>query len=512
MAGDFTPAGNLQRTVLDWSRGFFANPESHLQVPQGFASALTNWEVDRAGMIMPRPGLTPGSGVAALANPNTVGIGYINGYYVIVHQGGVSKNVYYSAAAAGSPPGAWSVGESGVGGAGTPVLMATGNNYLLWGSPGDSAIRYYKPTATVGAVAGTLPLYPNAIEFFSDRFFIGSVQGPGGTVRYGRLYYSEAGGNIAAEDWPGNFIDVVADDGQHIYGLAANEDGLYIGKPTGVWLLTGSGPSTFDLVKLNGPGVQIGAGRPMVATPYGIVVAGQKHVALYRGGEAENISKQLEWGTLFGSGGANVHMAYSADKLFILSGGASSGYVYDFMTECWAKFALNAGTSALSNAAIFALPGNAGPVVMGLSSSTSANPMVALTDLPWVNPGAVLDSVGSGYFATAQYAYTTAPFMPGGGTRRFTLRHIDVLSFAQVSAAVSSTLNYTVKGMDGSTLTSGSKAIAGAHNKVTRFRLNPGVTDYAMSIEFTHTDGNGHFSPIEIALLWEWEGAEEGNA
>ena len=117
--------------------------------------------------------------------------------------------------------------------------------------PANNALYIFNGTDTVHKVTGgttdsTVAAIPvgKYAKWFHQFFFVAGV-----STNPSRLYFS----NINAPDtWTAaDYIDVNADDGDLITGLAVLKDELLVFKKNRVWSLTGFGTGTFTLANLN---------------------------------------------------------------------------------------------------------------------------------------------------------------------------------------------------------------------------------------------------------------------
>ena len=117
--------------------------------------------------------------------------------------------------------------------------------------PANNALYDFNGTDTVhkitsGTTDSTVAAIPAGkyAKWFHQFFFVAGV-----SANPSRLYFS----NINAPDtWTGaDYIDVNADDGDIITGLAVLKDELLVFKKNRIWSLTGFGTGTFTLANLN---------------------------------------------------------------------------------------------------------------------------------------------------------------------------------------------------------------------------------------------------------------------
>jgi hypothetical protein len=163
------------------------------------------------------------------------------------------------------------------------VAFTRGLGATWYTAPSFTGVRRYDGQ-TEGAVANS-PVGARCIAVYKERLWATS-----GT----RLFWSQAGDG---EDWTdtlgAGYVDIKADDGEDIEDIVPFGDVLVIVKRTSTFALVGDDPSTFTPVALTGGGAA--RGRPLVATPYGCVIAGTRTVYLWDGeGAPEPISEGVE--------------------------------------------------------------------------------------------------------------------------------------------------------------------------------------------------------------------------
>jgi len=208
------------------------------------------------------------------------------------------------------------------------VKMAEGASAFVYSGTGMPYPRIYdKATATWDNVTDITGA--RALAYHKNRYFYG-----GTLANPGRLYYSDfsAGGSI-----PGtNFIDVQADDGTAIEDVISVENLLLICKTNSLWILSGSGVSSFFLAELEGGGAS--PGRAACRTPFGTIVADEFNVWSVQGGSVEPVSRPIQGDyQIFGL----VSTAYKNDKLYISDSSDGTLWVYNLVSGAWWKEALS---------------------------------------------------------------------------------------------------------------------------------------------------------------------------
>lgn len=208
-------------------------------------------------------------------------------------------------------------------GANWMVPFVAGNGIVLYGNfsfPNDR-LRFWN--GSVAADASTVAIAGRALAYHKERFW-----SAGPDAQPTRLYYSGINDHTS---WDlNNYVPVGPDDGGVIEDIAPALGGLLIAKSNSIWFLTGDGPLTFVLTKLDGG--EGNWGRCICATPYGAVIAGTKDVYLWQGGAVEPITSEHPDYT---PGGSWVTTAFRDDKVFITTNG--NLWVRDMAAEKWRK-------------------------------------------------------------------------------------------------------------------------------------------------------------------------------
>lgn len=201
------------------------------------------------------------------------------------------------------------------------VPFVVGNGIVLYGNFTFPSGRLRFWNGTTAADASTVAIAGRALAYHKERFWSAAP-----AANSDRLYYSGIGDHTS---WDlNNYIPVGANDGGVIEDIAPALGGLLIAKGTGVWFLTGDGPLTFVLTKLDGG--EGHWGRCICPTPYGAVIAGTLDTYLWQGGSVEPISIEHPD---YGPGGSWVTTAFRDDKVFITTNGTM--WVRDMAAEKW---------------------------------------------------------------------------------------------------------------------------------------------------------------------------------
>jgi hypothetical protein len=197
----------------------------------------------------------------------------------------------------------------------------------------------------------------DALAIHLDRVFSG-----GTTTEPYRVHYSDIGD---PNTWGATaFFDVGPDDGEGVRAMAVFNGGLLIGKDTSLWFLSGTGPSTFRLDRLDAGGAA--PGNTIIPTPYGAVVAGQETVWLFNGSQPVPMSRAIE--NTYSFSGKFMSGAYLDGKVYIADEGTGTTFVYNFETQAWH---LEKSSSANESPVVYATVG--GYLLGGSKSSTTAS-------------------------------------------------------------------------------------------------------------------------------------------
>ena len=207
-----------------------------------------------------------------------------------------------------------------------PVAFTSGNDFLLYTHPSFTGTRKwagvgFTPEVIEGSPAG------RCIAWHKERLFVG-----GTNANPWRLYWSGVGDEDTWTGGTSGYVNVGLGDGEAIEDIAPFEDALLIGKQTSVWLLTGSGPDSFRLVKLP-TGVGVAPGRTITPTSQGAMLAGRDTLQLYGGGRVELLSKVIR--DSYGMTGNWMSGAVVDDKYYILDEGSGTVWCLDLQEWSW---------------------------------------------------------------------------------------------------------------------------------------------------------------------------------
>lgn len=219
-------------------------------------------------------------------------------------------------------------------GANWMVPFVVGNGIVLYGnwSFPNGRLRFWN--GTVAADASTVAVAGRALAYHKERFWSAAP-----STDTDRVYYSAVADHTS---WDlNNYIPVGPDDGGVVEDIAPALGGLLIAKSNGIWFLTGDGPNTFVLTKLDGG--EGHWGRCICATPYGAVIAGTQDVYLWQGGAVEPISVEHPD---YSPGGSWVTTAFRDDKLYITTNGQM--WVRDMAAEKWRNDSSGSGQDTWS--------------------------------------------------------------------------------------------------------------------------------------------------------------------
>lgn len=303
---------------LRFDKGLSTQFETSVRDP-GSLSELVNWIADPTGGLRARVGwLAAGrTGVPAIAKAR--GIGYFaigTPRFLVAHNDTTQYGIYRIDK--GNLPGGFTLLESNV--VATPtkhVSFAAGLDNILWCSEDYALIRRWDGTTradVAGSKAGRF------IVFHHNRFF---------TSEGTKLWFMDLG---ALTTGANNYIDDFnKDDGEPLEAAAPFDQGLVIGKENSLWFLTGRGPDTFGVHRLNGGGCA--PGNSIIPTPYGVVIIGREQVWLWQGGSPTVISRSIE--SDFGMTGAFMSGAYVDDVVHIVDEGSGKTWAFNLVQQTW---------------------------------------------------------------------------------------------------------------------------------------------------------------------------------
>jgi len=286
------------------------------------------------------------------------------------------------------------------------VPFVVGNGIVLYGNftfP-SGRLRFWNGSAAADASA--VAVAGRALAYHKERFWSAAP-----AADPDRVYYSAVGDHTS---WDlNNYIPVGPDDGGIVEDIAPALGGLLIAKSNGIWFLTGDGPNTFVLTKLDGG--EGHWGRCICSTPYGAAIAGTQDVYLWQGGSVEPISVEHPD---YGPGPSWVTTAFRDDKLFITTNGTM--WVRDMAAEKWRNDSGATGADAWS-----AICNGGGDLDILLSvASSSCDPALAgLMTCNVLSANRVKDEANRGQV----WQISTGFFPLGPLGRPFTVDRVTVL-------------------------------------------------------------------------------------
>lgn len=269
--------------------------------------AWTLWTLPAAGI--------PNGGASIFWSPLT---GNLRGVYVARNSGG-SITIHRSESESSPDWGTGPIDTITCADLYTPFVAA--NGVVLYGNFGfpNDRLRFWNGTTT--AEASTVAIAGRALAYHKERFW-----SAGPDIGADRLYYS---GIADHTSWDVNNYIPVGNDGEVIEDIEPALGGLLIAKQGSIWFLTGDGPLTFVLTRLDGG--EGTWGSCICSTPYGAVIAGSKDVYLWQGGAVEPISVEHPD---YNAGSAWVHTAFRDDRVFIANN-TGDMWVRNMASEKW---------------------------------------------------------------------------------------------------------------------------------------------------------------------------------
>lgn len=203
---------------------------------------------------------------------------------------------------------------------GTPVAFTSGNQRLFYTHPAFTGTHAWDglgttPTVISGSPAG------RCIAWHKNRLYVGGTNG-----EPWKLWYSEVGDDTVWNSGTASALEIGKGDGEAIEDVTPFQDSLLVAKQTSLWVVTGSGPDNFRVIRLPVGGAA--PGRTVLATPNGAVVAGRASVWLVNGGSVEKISGPIR--ESYGLTGSWMTISFLDDQTYILDEGSGTIWAIDF--------------------------------------------------------------------------------------------------------------------------------------------------------------------------------------
>lgn len=282
------------------------------------------------------------------------------------------------------------------------VPFVTANGIVLYGNftfPNDR-LRFFN--GTTAADASTVAVAGRSVTYHKERFWSAAPEAdPTG------LYYSGVSDHTS---WNlANKIDVGRNDGGVIEDIAPALGGLLIAKTNSLWFLSGDGPNTFALTRLDGgEGVW---GRCICPILSGAFIVGNRDMYLWRGGPVERISQPL--GGLYSTPGW-VTTALLGSEVFVCPNDFGTMFVYDLDRKFWRQENSANDPGEAINA--ITLGGGDLTTLIGIASE-GENAAVDGIRTRALYGSRLKDAVNRGMF----YEFQTGRISPGGLARKFTV-------------------------------------------------------------------------------------------
>lgn len=487
---------NLRELELTFGRGLIDAAEAST-LPEGAAVECQNWVPEAAGGVRARPGWSNGGTTGVPATRRGLGLGYIaspNQRFLLALESTLGTTVSVYHVLKSNPAGAWTTLEAvAVGsGASNPVSFALGNGRAFYTHKAFGGVRQWDGTAAAAGIAGS-PAGARGVAFHKNRIFAASSSAAGQAAR---LFYSNLEDGLT---WGvTSYIEVGKDDGEALEALASYGDYLLIGKENSLWLLSGAGPSSFQLHQLEDGGCA--PGRTLVATPKGVVVVGREQVWLFAGGPPQLISGAIA--ASYGMTGTWMSAAYLDGRCYITDQGQNKLWTYDLARQAWS---IETMPSVAEDPVALTSQGD---YLLAAPSAATVSSGLIYRRLP---PPA---GVRAKDFDTHTEAFrlVTPELWLGGPQRPFTLRHVELQLRQRGGNAGQTglTVTPTIRDQDGVSLGIGAQTIAPrAAAGVFRTRLDFGATGYSCQLALTQTLASGEaalFDVENVRLLYDLEG------
>lgn len=293
------------------------------------------------------------------------------------------------------------------------VPFVTANNIVLYGNrsfPGDK-LRFWNGTAA--ADASTVAIAGRTLAYYAERFW-----SAGTDANPTRLYYSGVADHTSWDLL--NYIAVGQNDGGAIVAVEPALGGMLIAKENGIFFLTGAGPATFAVTRLDGYGEGVD-GRCILPTPRGVMIAGQRSLYLWEGGTAV---ERLLTGSSINILGGNlswVSSAFQDQRAYFVDSLQGLIFVRDMRSGAFHRESVDSnGNNMIRHIAIGGQDVN---VILGIASGSTATETGFRT-----RPVAASDQRDNNSVAMNLVARTG--IIPiGMGVRPVTVKHLHVLGY-----------------------------------------------------------------------------------
>lgn len=317
------------------------------------------------------------------------------------------------------------------------------------------------------------------VAVHKNRVFVG---GPDGTP--GFLHFSNLGDGTTFSIGD-DLIVGTREDGETLQAITPFEDGLLCGKREGLWFLSGSGPSDFQLDRLNGGGCA--TGQSIAATPYGAVIAGTRHVWLWAGGSVERISGPIE--ASYYASGTFVTVRYARDEnVYICDESDGTIYRRHMPTGAWSIEELDADGAP---AAIF---DSDNTFLYGPAGSTVAS-LLNYKVFPWSSATARDKDFDA---LTESFSATSDEIWVGGPRTSFTplFLHLQIRQRGGDATDGPLTITPTYDGVAQTALTWTPQASAGTYRESLNVGSARGV--FSVKFAFAQTLASGDAATLDI--------------
>lgn len=206
-----------------------------------------------------------------------------------------------------------------------PVSFAAGAGVVLYCTPNFPNARIRRWDGTTAAEVETTGVAGRCLAYHLNYFFTGGSLAEPTFLRWAEL------GDPTNWNPTENFQPIGKDDGEPLEALGIWDSGLVIGKESGVWFMTGDGPSTFAWHPLDGGGCA--PGRTIVPTPFGVCVIGRTQVFMWSGAGVEPISAPILGS--YQMTGDYMTGAYVDGRVFVTDHGSAMTWSYDLIGKTW---------------------------------------------------------------------------------------------------------------------------------------------------------------------------------
>lgn len=391
----------------------FHDPTNALLIPSGQFGALVNWIPEPGEYLRVRGNYfrTTPSGAAAPTGGDCIywsPLASPTGGVFVARASGGTLSIFRADDETSPDWGAAAIDT--IAGASGFVPFVTANNIVLYGNGTFTSDRLRFWNGSAAAEASTVAIAGKTLAYYAERFFSGGTD-----ANPTRLYFSGISDHTS---WDlNNYIGIGVNDGGTIVSIEPAMGGLLVAKENSVYFLTGNGPSTFTVTRLDGFGEGV-TGRSIAPTPYGVLVAGNKTIYLWEGGTAV---EDLDMGAAWNVSGSWCSSAFQGKNAFFVDKTGGSIFVRNMETGIWWNENVDSnGNNAIRNICTGGADNN---TVIGIAATSTATETSIRT-----RPIAASD-VRDNNSVAQSFDAQTGLIILGMGARPATIKHLHLLSY-----------------------------------------------------------------------------------